>query len=75
MNKKKLLQWKQYIATMLVLHMMTRMHHEVSYSNRNVCGIGMMITGSLSQVPDDTKRVSEVIPIGMIINDAGYMDG
>ena len=55
--------------------MMTRTHHEVNYSDRSVCGIGMMITGSRSQVLDDTKRVSEVIPIGMIINDAGYMDG
>ena len=75
LNRRKLLQWKQYIAVMLVLHMMTRTHHEVNYSNRSVCGIGMMITGSLSQVLDDTKRVSEVIPIGMIIHDAGYMDG
>ena len=74
-NRRKLLQWKQYIATMLVLHMMTRMHHEVNYSDKSVCGIRMTITGSLSQVPDDTKRVSEVIPIGMIIIDAGYMDG
>ena len=75
MNKRKILQWKQYIATMLVLHMMTRMHHEVNYSDRNVCGIPVMITGSLSQILDDTKRVSEVIPIGMKINDARYMDG
>ena len=75
MNKRNSLQWKQYIATMLVLHMKTRTHHEVNYSDRSVCGIGMMITGSLSQVLDDTKRVSEVIPIGMIINDAGYMEG
>ena len=60
---------------MLVLHMMTRMHHEVNYSDRSVCGIRMMITGSLSQMLDDTKRVSEVIPIGMKINDARYMDG
>ena len=75
MNKKKLLQWKKYIATMLVLYMMTRTHHEVSYSDRSVCGIRMMITGSLSQVLDDKKRVSEVIPIGMIINDARYMEG
>ena len=60
---------------MLVLHMKTRTHHEVSYSDRSVCVIVMTITGSLSQVLDDTKRVSEVIPIGMIIIDAGYMDG
>ena len=75
MNRKELLQWKQYIASMLVLHMMTRTHHEVNYSDRSVCGIGMMMNGSLSQVLDDTKRVSEVIPIGMIINDARYMEG
>ena len=75
MNKKKLLQWKQYIATMLVLYMITRMHHEVNYSDRSVCGIRMMITGSLSQVLDETKMVSEVIPIGMIIIGTGYMDG
>ena len=75
MNKSKILQWKQYIATMLVLHMMTRTHHEVNYSDRNVCGIQMMITGSLSQKLDDTKRVSEVIPIGMNINDAKCMEG
>ena len=60
---------------MLVLHMMTRTHHEVNYSDRSVYGIGMTITGSLSQVLDDTKRVSEVIPFGIKIIDAGYMDG
>ena len=41
---------------MLVLHMMTRTHHEVNHSDRSVCGIGMMITGSLSQMLDDTKN-------------------
>ena len=75
MKNRKLLQWKQYIATMLVLHMMTRTHHEVNYSNRSVCGIGMMITGSLSQVLDDTKWFLDVISIGMKIDDARYMDG
>ena len=75
MKNRKVLQWKQYIATMLVLHMMTRTHHEVNYSDRNVCGIQMMITGSLSKKLDDTKRVSEVIPIGMKINDAKCMEG
>ena len=75
MNKSKILHLKQYIATMLVLHMMTRTHHEVNYSDINVCGIPVMITGSLSQMLDDTKRVSEVIPIGMEINDARYMEG
>ena len=75
MNKSKILQWKQYIATMLVLHMMTRTHHEVNYGDRSVCGIKMMITSSLSHKLDDTKRVSEVIPIGMNINDARYMEG
>ena len=60
---------------MLVLYMVTRTHHEVTYSDRSVCGIGMMITGSLSHVLDDTKRVSEVIPIGMKINDSRYIEG
>ena len=75
MNKKELLQWKQYITSMLVLHMMTRTQHEVNYSDRSICGIQMTITGSLSQMPDDTKMVSEVIPIGMKINDARYIEG
>ena len=55
--------------------MMTRTHHEVNYSDRSVCGIGMTITGILSQVLDDTKRVSEVIPFGIKIIDARSMDG
>ena len=58
-----------------ITYIMTRTHHEVNYSDRSVCGIGMMITGSLSQVLDDTKRVSDVIPIGMKSNDARSMDG
>ena len=74
-NKDQILQWKQYIATMLVLHMITRTHHEVNNSDRSVCGILMTITGSLSQMLDDTKTVSEMIPIGMKINDARYMEG
>ena len=45
--------------------MMTRTHHEVNYSDISVCVIVMTITGSLSQMLDDTKRVSEMIPIGI----------
>ena len=75
MNKDQILQWKQYIATMLVLHIMTRTHHELNNSDRSVCGIRMTITCSLSQVLDETKRLSEVIPIGMKINDARHMEG
>ena len=64
-----------YSNNVSITCIMTRTHHEVSYSDRSVCGIRMTITGSLSQVLDDTKMVSEVIPIGMIIIGAGYMDG
>ena len=60
---------------MLVLYMKTRTHHEVNYSDISVCVIGMMITGSLSQVLDDTKWFLDVISIGMKIDDARYMDG
>ena len=58
-----------------ITYIMTRTHHEVNYSDRSVFGIRMTIIGSLSQVLDETKSVSEVIPIGMVILGAGYMDG
>ena len=63
-----------YSNNVSITYIMTRTHHEVNYSDKSVCGIGMTITGSLSQVLDETKMVSEVIPIGMIIIGAGYMN-